>query len=160
MDAVLATVLREAVTNVLRHAEAARCEIELTRGEGDARLRVANDGVTDQQPHRTSGREPERRPGGRGMANLSARAGALGGSLTTHTGGGRFELTVRVPLPAGASARPGGEDALAASDPAHGVDEVGGRTVLDQEPRHACGQRPGEVVRPREAGQDQDPAGG
>jgi two-component system, NarL family, sensor histidine kinase DesK len=141
VDAVLATILREAATNVLRHASARRCEIELTVDEGAARLQVANDGVPDgvagepqdraqQQAHE---REPQRRPGGRGLANLSARAVALSGHLSAQAEGGRFELAVRVPLPA-ASVRWDGEDALAAGDPAHGVDEVVGGAVLDQEP--------------------------
>jgi two-component system sensor histidine kinase DesK len=100
IDAVLATVLREAVTNILRHSTATRCKIELTVGEGAARLRVANDGVTDE---RGPERAPER-PGGHGLANLSARAEALGGRLSARAEDGRFELAVRVPLPAVARA--------------------------------------------------------
>jgi two-component system sensor histidine kinase DesK len=141
VDLALAAVLREAVTNVLRHSSARRCEIELTVDEGAACLRVTNDGVPDgvagehqdQAQQQTVGRELEGRRGGRGLVNLSARAAALGGRLSTRAEGGRFELTVRVGLPA-ASVRPGGEHALAAGDPAHGVDEVVGGTVLDQEP--------------------------
>jgi two-component system sensor histidine kinase DesK len=133
VDAVLATIVREAVTNVLRHARARRCEIELTVADGAARLRVANDGAGGESRDKARDEEPRRRPGGRGLANLSARAAALGGRLSTRAEGDRFELTVRVPLPAG-SGRQGGEHPLAAGDPAHGVDEVVGGTVLDQEP--------------------------
>jgi len=93
---VLATVLREAVTNVLRHAEATRCEIELTSDDGDVRLRVANDGVRvkpdDAQTH-----EQRWRVGGHGLANLTARAVAFGGRLSTHVEGSRFELTFAIP---------------------------------------------------------------
>ncbi|MHA6622266.1 sensor histidine kinase [Pseudonocardia sp. DLS-67] len=42
---VLGRVLREAMTNVLRHAEPRRCTIEIDVADGDARLRVENDGV-------------------------------------------------------------------------------------------------------------------
>jgi two-component system, NarL family, sensor histidine kinase DesK len=129
VDAVLATVLREAVTNILRHSRATWCEIELTAGENTTRLRVTNDGVTDE-PDREHEREPARRPGGRGLANLSARATARGGRLSTHAEADRFELTVQLPLPA----RPRGEDALAAGDPAHGVDEAVGGAIRDREP--------------------------
>ncbi|HEX4811723.1 MAG TPA: histidine kinase, partial [Nonomuraea sp.] len=45
VDEVLGTVLREAVTNVLRHAAAERCVIALSTAGGAARLRVTNDGV-------------------------------------------------------------------------------------------------------------------
>ncbi|MEJ3653027.1 histidine kinase [Actinomycetes bacterium KLBMP 9759] len=124
VDAVLATVLREAITNVLRHSTAQRCAVELAVDGATARLRVVNDGVP-------AGPRAAARPGGRGLANLSARAAAAGGTAVTRADGGSFELSVRVPL---RSRGAGGEHALAARDPAHGVDEVVGRTVLDQEP--------------------------
>jgi signal transduction histidine kinase len=123
--------LREAVTNVLRHAMATRCEIELTTGEVDVGLRVANDGAPSAPPAR--GRGPERRPGGHGLASLAARTVARGGRLTSHAEGGRFELTVWIPRPAHASTRSGVGDSLAADGPAYGVDEVVGGTVLHKE---------------------------
>jgi two-component system, NarL family, sensor histidine kinase DesK len=43
--AVLGRVLREAMTNVLRHAEPSRCTIDIDMQGGDARLRVVNDGA-------------------------------------------------------------------------------------------------------------------
>jgi two-component system sensor histidine kinase DesK len=131
VDAALATLLRESVTNVLRHARARSCEIELTVDEGAARLQITNDGVVDGIAGDRR-QAPERQYGGRGLANLSARAAALGGRLSAHAEGGRFELTVWVPLPP-ASARLGDEHPLAAGHPAHGVDEGVGRPVLDQE---------------------------
>jgi two-component system, NarL family, sensor histidine kinase DesK len=42
---VLGRVLREAMTNVLRHAEPSHCTIEIEVADGDARLRVVNDGA-------------------------------------------------------------------------------------------------------------------
>lgn len=42
---VLGRVLREAMTNVLRHAEPTRCTIEIDAAGGEARLRVVNDGA-------------------------------------------------------------------------------------------------------------------
>jgi two-component system, NarL family, sensor histidine kinase DesK len=42
---VLGRVLREAMTNVLRHAQPSRCTIEIRVVDGDARLRVVNDGT-------------------------------------------------------------------------------------------------------------------
>ena len=116
---------------MLRHAMATRCEIELTTGEGDVSLRVANDGAPSAPPARDHG--PERGPGGHGLASLATRAAARRGRLISHAEGGRFELTVRIPLPAQASTRPGVEDALAAGDPAYRVDEVVGGTVLHKE---------------------------
>jgi two-component system sensor histidine kinase DesK len=42
---VLGRVLREAMTNVLRHAEPNRCTIDIDVTDGNARLRVVNDGA-------------------------------------------------------------------------------------------------------------------
>ncbi|MFE4973231.1 sensor histidine kinase [Kitasatospora sp. NPDC056651] len=77
LDAVLATVLREAVANLLRHSAARRCEVRVSRdGLGAVRLVVSNDGA----PEATS-REPD---GGRGIGNLTGRLRAVGGRLTAE----------------------------------------------------------------------------
>ncbi|WP_067481315.1 sensor histidine kinase [Actinomadura hibisca] len=81
-EAVLSTVLREAVTNVLRHSAAERVEIEVAR-DG---LTVRNDGVPAQV-----------KPPGAGIGNLSTRLAALGGRLEARPlGGGSFQLTARL----------------------------------------------------------------
>lgn len=87
VDGVLATVLREAVTNVLRHSRASVCRIDTDRFGDGVRIRVANDSVIPAAD----------RPPGRGIGNLSARVAALGGSLTTHTDGNSFELVACQP---------------------------------------------------------------
>jgi two-component system, NarL family, sensor histidine kinase DesK len=90
VDAVLATVLREAVTNVLRHAAAGRCAIGVSTADGAVHLRVANDGVPAQ---------PETSPDGRGLVNLSTRVEAIGGRFTAAPDGlARFEVRAEVPL--------------------------------------------------------------
>jgi two-component system sensor histidine kinase DesK len=101
IDTVLATVLREAVTNVLRHSEATVCEIDLSVDRRTVRLRVANDGVTGEPPVSARERKPERAAGGHGLRNLAARAAAQGGQLAVTTKGERFEVTVQIPLPTG-----------------------------------------------------------
>ncbi|MEV6860019.1 histidine kinase [Streptosporangium subroseum] len=74
---VLSAVLREAVTNVLRHSSARRCVIRTTSEE----LSVANDGVP------ATAKKP-----GSGIGNLTTRLAALDGGLTIRTDGGWFEL--------------------------------------------------------------------
>lgn len=86
---LLATVAREAVTNVIRHAAASICQISLTMPDGAVRLRVANDG-------RTGSATSER--AGTGLANLGARLASAGGQLDTEPDGDRFVLTARIPL--------------------------------------------------------------
>jgi signal transduction histidine kinase len=67
---VLAT-LREALSNVARHARATRVEVELEVAE-EVRLRVTDDGIGPP-----SGPTPE----GKGLPNMTARAEQRGGSL-------------------------------------------------------------------------------
>lgn len=89
VDAVLATVLREATTNILRHATATQCTIQLSTTGEVIRLRVSNDGV----------RSPEATGGGAGIGNLRERVRALGGHLTAGPDGdGRFEVAVELPV--------------------------------------------------------------
>lgn len=71
----LLSVLREALSNVARHAKAARVEVEVIVA-GDVVLRVVDDGVGPG----------EGRVGGKGLANMTARAEALGGSLELRPG--------------------------------------------------------------------------
>jgi two-component system sensor histidine kinase DesK len=83
----LAAVLREAVTNVLRHSRATRCRIRLTRTEAATVLVVSNDGITT-----VSGGEP-----GRGLANMSERMHGVHGTLTSRIHEGEFTLTAELP---------------------------------------------------------------
>ncbi|MEV5704004.1 histidine kinase [Actinoallomurus sp. NPDC052274] len=95
VDALLATVLREAVTNVLRHSRARTCSVEATVADGTARLRVTNDGV----PETTA------RTAGQGVGNLTERVAALGGRLTAGPRPGEeYELLVLQPAGLGRDA--------------------------------------------------------
>ncbi|MGH3253660.1 MAG: histidine kinase [Trebonia sp.] len=80
-SAALGVVLREAVTNLLRHSSAAHCRITLTSTADSARLEVANDGVSDEVT-----------PPGSGIGNLSVRLAELGGTLTAGPGNGWYLL--------------------------------------------------------------------
>jgi two-component system, NarL family, sensor histidine kinase DesK len=89
-DTVLATVLREAVTNMLRHSTARHCDIEAGIVEDTIRLLVSNDGVPG--PAATG------RVGG-GIENLSTRLASIGGNLTARIrDDGRFEVLAQAPL--------------------------------------------------------------
>jgi two-component system, NarL family, sensor histidine kinase DesK len=88
--AVLVPVLREAVTNILRHSGAAHASIETAARPGVLRLHVGNDGV--------AGPRAGRDRAGHGLANLTARVEAAGGHLTSHRAGGRFDLIAEIPL--------------------------------------------------------------
>ncbi|MBE3008791.1 two-component sensor histidine kinase [Microbispora sp. NEAU-D428] len=95
VETVLGTVLREAVTNVLRHSEARNCSITMRADETGLRLRVRNDGVSAGKTRR----------GSSGIGNLTTRLAALDGRLTSHVDGDRFTLDACVPHPAPVPAR-------------------------------------------------------
>jgi two-component system, NarL family, sensor histidine kinase DesK len=106
-DEVLAPVLREAVTNILRHAAATACLIEVTVCGGRLQLHVSNDGASDrpaaERPAEVGGQ-------GLGLANLEARVRAAGGRLTIRRAEGRFSLTAELPLETPAPDWPGPAD--------------------------------------------------
>lgn len=88
VESVLAMVLREAVTNIIRHAGAQGCRIELSEDEERVRLEIADDG---------RGGEYE---GGSGIAGMRERVAAIGGSLRIENDGGT-RLRLSVPRRAG-----------------------------------------------------------
>lgn len=88
LSTVLAQVVREAVTNVLRHSSARHVSITLTGRLPSVTLVVMNDGVTPTEP-------PASDRGGTGLASLAARCSAAGAHLVTRrVDGDRFELRV------------------------------------------------------------------
>jgi two-component system sensor histidine kinase DesK len=89
VDAVLAIVLREAITNVLRHSAARNCAIVANQEDKMITLKVINDGVSE--PNKPGA-------GGHGLHNLARRLEVIGGELST--GGShddQFSLLAIVP---------------------------------------------------------------
>jgi two-component system sensor histidine kinase DesK len=92
-EQALALVLREAVTNVVRHAHARRLEVELTEDAGMLRLSIADDGRGGAGGT------------GHGLTGMRERVAALGGALeldSPHGGGTR--LLLRIPRGASGAA--------------------------------------------------------
>jgi two-component system sensor histidine kinase UhpB len=89
-------VAQEALTNVTRHAHANQVRLALARaGAGDLCLTIADDG---------RGMDPTRATRGLGLLGAAERAAALGGELRIDSEpGAGLRLTLRVPLPAGAT---------------------------------------------------------
>jgi two-component system sensor histidine kinase DesK len=80
---LLATVLREGVTNVLRHSKAEHCEITVRRTGRTVTLDIVNDGTEDATlPDQVAGSEASAGVGGSGIGSLTARLAAVGGTLT------------------------------------------------------------------------------
>jgi two-component system, NarL family, sensor histidine kinase DesK len=107
-DEVLAPVLREAVTNILRHSAATSATIAATAAAGTIEMAVSNDGAAGDAGPDGSGRVASAGPAsglnglvtgrGSGLANLAARVQAVGGEMTSRRRADQFELTARIPL--------------------------------------------------------------
>ncbi len=96
-EAVLAMALREAVTNVIRHARASCCTIAVAQTpwqgrDGALRLSVEDDG--------RGGPIQE----GSGLSGMRARLAAAGGRLEVRSDGGGTRLTASLPMTGGAKA--------------------------------------------------------
>lgn len=83
-ERALALAVREAVTNVIRHARASRCDITLTREPSGVRLVIEDNGVGGDSPE------------GAGLSGMRARLGELGGTLARDASRGT-RLTLWVP---------------------------------------------------------------
>ncbi|MFC9929900.1 sensor histidine kinase [Streptomyces sp. NPDC127190] len=95
-EALLGWVVREAVTNVVRHSDATRCEITVEGTTELVRLTVTDNG----------GGAPASRPepgiGGTGLKGLTERLAAAGGSLTAGPSPrGGFTVTAELPVNSG-----------------------------------------------------------
>jgi two-component system, NarL family, sensor histidine kinase DesK len=84
-ETVLALAVREAVTNVVRHARAGRCQVRLAQVDGHCKLEIQDDGRGGSQVE------------GNGIRGMRERVEALGGTLGRETNAGT-RLTILLPL--------------------------------------------------------------
>ena len=77
-------MVREAVTNIVRHAGARHCRVALDRDGGELRLEIADDGRGAAAVE------------GNGIRGMRERVEALGGSLRLEDRGG---MTLKIVLP-------------------------------------------------------------
>ena len=84
-ESVLALALREAVTNVVRHAQAQRCSVRLSREQELCTLEIADNGRGADAPE------------GNGLRGMRERLEAIGGSLQRQTQAGT-RLIIHLPL--------------------------------------------------------------
>jgi two-component system sensor histidine kinase DesK len=84
-EGVLSMAVREAVTNVVRHAQAHTCSLRLEQQNGSCRLEIEDDGRGGYQNE------------GNGLRGMRERVEMLGGTLTRNSQAGT-RLTITVPL--------------------------------------------------------------
>jgi two-component system sensor histidine kinase DesK len=102
---VAAFVVREATTNVLRHAGARTCTIAVRREAEAVVVAVTDDGAGAASPRVVSPDLRDRRPGdGHGLVGLAERLAAVDGRLELRSSpGAGTTLEARVPAPSGAA---------------------------------------------------------
>lgn len=82
-------ILREALSNVLKHARATQVSIQMSQNHDELLLCIRDNGIGLPQTR-----------GNRGMSNMKSRASALGGGITWETlASGGCQVTVRLSLP-------------------------------------------------------------
>jgi two-component system, NarL family, sensor histidine kinase DesK len=84
-ESVLSLAVREAVTNVVRHAQARTCRMRLEQQNGSCRLEIQDDGRGSSNGE------------GNGLRGMRERVEMLGGTLRRHTESGTT-LTITLPL--------------------------------------------------------------
>ena len=90
VDAAGYRIVQEALTNVVRHANASAVSVRIGKEQGDLVIQVQDDGTE---------RSGSSRGGGSGIRGMTERATALGGELTARPQPGRgFAVRARLPL--------------------------------------------------------------
>ena len=92
-DALLGWIVREGVTNVVRHSDGTRCSIQVRARDGEVALEIVDDG------HGSRGAGPElASPSGSGLAGIRERVEAAGGRMEAgRPAEGGFRLLAVVP---------------------------------------------------------------
>lgn len=85
IDATMAFIVREAVTNLVKHSTATRCDIHWQQSASEVTLIISDNGDCETLTE------------GNGLHGMRERAEQLGGSMTLLPGNG-LTLTVTVPL--------------------------------------------------------------
>ena len=93
----LLRIVQEALTNVLKHARASRVQVSLRQMADRLELAVCDDGV---------GRAATASNGGRGQANMRARAEKIGATLRIECGTSGTRVVLDLPLAVQRDSRP------------------------------------------------------
>jgi signal transduction histidine kinase len=90
-------IIKEALTNVLRHAQATNVVVFVTASQGHLRIEVTDDGVGLDGKRRDASPGPG---GGHGLENMRHRASALGGTarIESSAQGRGTHIVVDVPM--------------------------------------------------------------
>jgi signal transduction histidine kinase len=101
-------IIQEALTNVVKHAHASRCDVVIDYGATELVIRVTDSGAGLPVPALAGTAAAARSaladplPGGHGIIGMRERVSLLGGSFSAGPlPGYGFEVVARIPLPSG-----------------------------------------------------------
>lgn len=95
IEITLFRIAQEALTNVAKHAEATRVQIDLEQVDGHCVMTVTDDGIGIDAANRADTRERR----GLGMVTMRERTQAVGGRFTARTvSGGGTQISIEVPV--------------------------------------------------------------
>ncbi|HET7800537.1 MAG TPA: histidine kinase [Humibacillus xanthopallidus] len=110
VNLAFAAVVRESVTNMLKHSRPTTCHIAIGRETDALVATIVNDRALPMPEDTADGQT--------GLRELESRLAALGGALTAGpVAGGRFCVTARVPVPESSAPEGGRADAYAVLRP-------------------------------------------
>ncbi|HEU4706219.1 MAG TPA: GAF domain-containing sensor histidine kinase [Solirubrobacterales bacterium] len=90
-DRIVYRLVQEALTNVVKHANASRVEVAAEEAENEIRIAIRDDG---------EGFDPDASTAGRGLTGMRERIELLGGEIeVSSTPGEGTHISARVPLP-------------------------------------------------------------
>src|ERR1700761_9279785 len=104
-EAALAWCLREAATNVIRHAGAQHCRIRLTERRDELSLEISDDGRGLPEPAAGGNGTGPNGTGGDRLHNMAGRGSGVAAPFSAGAGGGGrgFKLVASVPLSPGSA---------------------------------------------------------
>lgn len=102
LELTIYRIAQEAVTNVVRHAAASECLVEVRREGDQVVVEVTDDG---------SGPRAGAEPGGHGLVGIRERVAVYGGTFSAGAGAdGGFHVVARIPRAAAETGTAGAED--------------------------------------------------
>ncbi|GIG92128.1 sensor histidine kinase [Plantactinospora endophytica] len=95
VDLTVYRIVQEALTNVIKHAQAAHCRVRVRTGDGEVHIEVVDDG---RGAHRSAG---GRSGGGQGLIGMRERVSMYGGTLSAGPlPRGGFQVIADIPYDA------------------------------------------------------------
>lgn len=93
VDAAVYRMVQESITNIVRHTQATRADIDIHEHDGKVKVAIVNDGPRSPRSVRFDSAD-----GGNGIAGMRERAHLLGGSFSAGPEGAGFAVRASIPL--------------------------------------------------------------